>query len=221
METAKSDSSSSSSYTTQNSLLLKNLLVYYKENDNLDNMLSIINGESKISLRIVDWFTTNYAKKHYTVYNLKNDPSNKRFKVYVDYKLKLRSYSKKKFDPFCRWERINIPYKGEKSTFIQTTIGQLNFFKWAFENDIITYIEANYADIEKDMNTRNSMSKKNRHDDSPTASASSSLSSNSSYSSSSSSSNSNQKTRKKREELSISATKTIKKEQVEIVLNFD
>ena len=217
METAKTDSSSS--YTTQNSLLLKNLLVYYKENDNLDNMLSIINGESKISLRIVDWFTTNYAKKHYTVYNLKNDPNNKRFKVYVDYKLKLRSYSKKKFDPFCRWERINIPYKGEKSTFIQTTIGQLNFFKWAFENDIITYIEANYADIEKDMNTRNSMSKKNRHDDSPTASASSSLSSNSSYSSSSSSSN--QKTRKKREELSISATKTIKKEQVEIVLNFD
>ena len=217
METAKTESSST--YTTQNSLLLKNLLVYYKENDNLDNMLSIINGESKISLRIVDWFTTNYAKKYYTVYNLKNDPSNKRFKVYVDYKLKLRSYSKKKFDPFCRWERINIPYKGEKSTFIQTTIGQLNFFKWAFENDIITYIESNYADIEKDMNTRNSMSKKNRYDDSPSASASSSLSSNSSYSSSSSSSN--QKTRKKREELSISATKTIKKEQVEIVLNFD
>ena len=217
METAKTESTST--YTTQNSLLLKNLLVYYKENDNLDNMLSIINGESKISLRIVDWFTTNYAKKHYTVYNLTNDPSNKRFKVYVDYKLKLRSYSKKKFDPFCRWERINIPYKGEKSTFIQTTIGQLNFFKWAFENDIITYIESNYADIEKDMNTRNSMSKKNRYDDSPSASASSSLSSNSSYSSSSSSSN--QKTRKKREELSISATKTIKKEQVEIVLNFD
>lgn len=215
METAKTDSSSSSSYTTQNSLLLKNLLVYYKENNNLDNMLNIINGESKISLRIVDWFTTNYAKKHYTVYNLQD---NKRFKVYVDYKLKLRSYSKKKFDPFCRWERINIPYKGEKSTFIQTTIGQLNFFKWAFENDIITYIETNYADIEKDMNTRNSMSKKNRHDDSPSSSASCSLSSNSS---SSSSSSTNQKTRKKREELSISATKTIKKEQVEIVLNFD
>ena len=191
-----------SAYTTQNSLILKNLLVYYKENDNLDNMLRIINGESKISLRIVDWFTTNYAKKYYTVYNLPS--SGKRFKVYVDYKLKLRSYSKRKFDPFCRWERINIPYKGEHLTFIQTTIGQLNFFKWAFENQIIKYIEENYADIEKDMNTRNSMSKKNRHD-LPVSSSSSS----------------NQKTRKKREELSISATKTIKKEEVEIVLNFD
>lgn len=218
METLqKSDtsSSSSSSYTTQKSLLLKNLLVYYKDGDNLDNMLRIINGESKISLRIVDWFTTNYAKKYYTVYTLS---SNKRFKVYVDYKLKLRSYSKKNFDPFCRWERINIPYKGEESTFIQTTIGQLNFFKWAFENKIIGYIEENYSEIEKDMNTRNSMSKKNRHDgsSSSSSSASSSLSSNSS-----SSSSNNQKTRKKREELSISATKTIKKEEVEIVLNFD
>ena len=215
---SSSSSSSSSSYTTQKSLLLKNLLIYYKENDNLDNMLRIINGESKISLRIVDWFTTNYAKKYYTVYTL---PSNKRFKVYVDYKLKLRSYSKKNFDPFCRWERINIPYKNEESTFIQTTIGQLNFFKWAFENKIITFIEENYLDIEKDMNTRNSMSKKNRGDGSSCSSASSSLSSNSSSSSSSYSTSNNQKTRKKREELSISATKTIKKEEVEIVLNFD
>ena len=75
-------------YTTQNGLLLKNLLDYYKEEDNLDKMLNIINGESKISLRIVDWFTTNYAKKYYTVYQLPG--SNKRFKVYVDYKLKLK-----------------------------------------------------------------------------------------------------------------------------------
>ena len=57
-------------YTTQNSLLLRNLLQYYKEEDNIDKMLNIINGESKISLRIVDWFTTNYAKKNYTVYNV-------------------------------------------------------------------------------------------------------------------------------------------------------
>jgi len=112
------------SYTTQNSLLLNNLLKFYNVDNNLDKMLCIINGESKISLRIVDWFATNYAKKFYTVYQLGN---NKRFKVYVDYKLKLRAYSKKRFDPFCRWDRIMIPYKEGNS--IQTTIGQLNFFK--------------------------------------------------------------------------------------------
>ena len=50
-------------YSTQNDLLLNNLLDFYSDSDKLDTMLSIINGESKISLRIVDWFATNYAKK--------------------------------------------------------------------------------------------------------------------------------------------------------------
>jgi hypothetical protein len=179
-------------YSSQNSLLLNNLITYYKDNDNLDKMLKIINGDVNISLRIVDWFTTNFAKKHYTVYDL---PNGNRFKVYNDYKLKLRSYSKKKFDPFCRWDRINIPYKNE--TLLQTTIGQLNFFKWAFENKIIDYIESNYEVIENDMNSRNSTSKRKMV------------------------SVTTQKTRKKREELSISAAKTIKKEEVEIVIKFD
>ena len=50
-------------YSTQNSLLLDKLLKFYDQDNNLDNMLKIINGESSISLRIVDWFATNYAKK--------------------------------------------------------------------------------------------------------------------------------------------------------------
>jgi hypothetical protein len=179
-------------YSSQNNLLLNNLINYYKDTDKLDRMLHIINGDINISLRIVDWFTTNYAKKYYTVYSLS---SGNRFKVYNDYKLKLRSYSKKRFDPFCRWERINIPYKN--NTQLQTTIGQLNFFKWAFDNNVINYIEENYNDIEKDMNSRNSTSKRKNIVVC------------------------NQKTRKKREELSISASKTIKKEDVEIVINFD
>lgn len=177
---------------TQNSLLLNNLLQYYKVNNQLDTMLEIINGSSNISLRIVDWFSTNYAKKYYTVYNLKNG---RRFKVYEDYKLKLRAYSKKRFDPFCRWERITIPYNENKH--IQTTIGQLNFFKWALENEVIDYIIANYSEIENDMNNRNSSSRKK-----------------------SDSANPKTKTRKKREELSVSATKTIKKEDIEIVVSF-
>ena len=131
------------SCTTQNTLLLNTLKRYYKEYpDKLDTMLQIINGDSVVSLRIVDWFATNYAKQKFTVYPL-DDGS--RFKVYVDYKLKLRAYSKKRFDPFCRWDRINIPYKD--NTAIQTTLGQLNFFKWALENDVIKYIQANYAEI--------------------------------------------------------------------------
>ena len=192
---------SSINYTTQNDLLLNNLMEFYKNDDNLDKMLKIITGECKISLRIVDWFATNYAKKYYTLYSFEDiHGTTKRFKVYVDYKLKLKAYSKRRFDPFCRWERISIPYKN--GTFIETTIGQLNFFKWTLENKVINYIEDNYETIEKDMNTRNSTSKRKEL----------SIDNNSSN---------NTKTRKKREELSVSATKSIKKEKVEIVVNFN
>jgi hypothetical protein len=192
-------------YTTQNDLLLKNLMTFYKTDDpdgnynpnnNLDKMLKLITGESKISLRIVDWFATNYSKKYYTLYVIEatNDNVTRRFKVYDDYKLKLKAYSKKRFDPFCRWDRISIPYTNGK--FIETTIGQLNFFKWALENKVIDYIEQNYNEIEKDMNNRNSTSKRKEIV------------------------TDNSKTRKKREELSVSATKSIKKEMVQIVVQF-
>ena len=184
----------SKNYSTQNELLLTNLLDFYNtdKNNNMDRMLQVINGESRISLRIIDWFATNYAKKYYTVYQVQD--TERRFKVYNDYKLKLKAYSKKRFDPFCRWDRISVPYKD--GSHIQTTIGQLNFFKWAIENSAIDYIEQNYSTIEKDMNCRNSTSKNRAVDK-------------------------NNKTRKKREELSVSASKSIKKETVEIVMKFD
>jgi hypothetical protein len=121
-----------------------------------------------------------------------------RFKVFIDYKLKLKAYGKKKFDPFCRWERIVIPFEGD--TMIETTIGQLNFFKWALENNILKFIEDNRREIEEDMNLRNqgsNVTMKNLQVQSVN------------------------KTRKKRQELSLSATKSIKKEDVEIIVKFN
>ena len=224
----------SAGYTTQNGLLLKNLLKFYEQNDNLNIMLQIINGHSKISLRIIDWFATNYAKKYFTVYAINNEYSkgSRRFKVYVDYKLKLKAYSKKRFDPFCRWDRITIPYKN--GTYIQTTIGQLNFFKWAIENDIVQYIEQYYNTIEDDMNARNSTSKRSSSSsNSSTASSLSSVSSTSSCGEDLEIANEvkneikneikseKNKTRKKREELSVSAIKSIKTENVEVVVSFE
>ena len=197
---------------TQNDLLMKNLMEFYKNRDNLHKMMYIINGESKISLRIVDWFVTNFAKKNYTVYELPvyragsidmNGPTS-RFKVYNDYKLKLKAYSKKNFDPFCRWERISIPYDDQK--YMETTIGQLNFFKWAIENRIVDFIEENYASIEDDMNARNSTSKRKLSPDNNSIDLVGS---------------DNSKTRKRREELSVSACKCIKKETVKIIVKFN
>jgi hypothetical protein len=192
---------------TQNELLLTNLLGFYEKNDNMNRLIKIINGQSNISLRIIDWFVTNYAKKNFTVYSIpaKNKCSTvingeenmERFKVFHSYKLELKAYSKVRFDPFSRRERIMIPYKD--NTCWQTTIGQLNFFKWAIENQVLEYIETNYGEIEADMNSRNSISKKLCDEID----------------------NTDNKTRKRREELSISACKTIKKESVKIVVKFN
>ena len=189
--------------TTQKQLLLENLMEFYKNSDStpLQKMMDVINGDSKISLRIVDWFVTNFAKKYFTVYEIPKTNSSEmsRFKVFHEYKLKLKAYSKKNFDPFCRWERIQIPYDDQSS--METTIGQLNFFKWAIENHIIDYIQVHYKEIEDDMNSRNSTSKRKTTTITPTPSEGI--------------------TRKKREELSISACKCIKKENVKIVVKFN
>lgn len=205
------------SYTTnsntQNELLMQNLMDFYKKNDNanLKKMINIINGETHVSLRIVDWFVTNYAKKEYTVYNITIPAETEydaedtvRFKVYNEYKLKLNSYGKKRFDPFCRWERIYVQYDTDKS--LETTIGQLNFFKWAIEKNIIEYILENYDDIEEDMN------KYNRGEENKSGETESNnivlIPSK------------DTKTRKKRRELSVSACKCIKKEDVKIIVKF-
>ena len=180
---------------SQNDILLDKLLEFYYKNDNINKMLSIINGTSKVSLRIVDWFSTNYSKKNFTMINNVN---NSRFKVYEDYKLKLKAYSKKRFDPFCRWERIQVPIQRNSLYCFETTIGQMNFFKWAIENNIINFIENNYNIIENDMNQNNSLSKSRKN-----------------YKKDSSNS------RKKREELSINAIKTFRQENVEIIVKFN
>jgi hypothetical protein len=189
---------------TQNELLLTNLLAFYEKEDNMERLINVINGQSNISLRIIDWFVTNYAKKNFTVYSIpaKNKCSTvingeenmERFKVFHSYKLELKAYSKVRFDPFSRRDRIVVPYKDNMC--LQTTIGQLNFFKWAIENQVLEYIEKSYDEIENDMNMRNSISKKSVDD-------------------------TDAKTRKRREELSISACKTIKKESVKIVVKFN
>jgi hypothetical protein len=227
---------SSSLYNTQNDLLLHKVLRFYNENggENMDLMLSVINGTTNISLRIMDWFVTNYSKKHYTVYDIVGGGNGagagaggvaKRFKVYVDYKLKLRAYSKKRFDPFCRWDRINVPHKNG-STYIQTTLGQLNFFKWAIENEVLRYIEENYTAIETDMNIRNNTTRKlaKSHQTSAATVDGGVLKTpihTEADSDSISDSTPITKHRKKREELSLSATKSIKKEFVDIVITFN
>jgi len=61
--------------------------------------MSILDKTSGISLRNIEWFITNYAKKHQTSYTTTNG---RLFTVHCAYKSSLDGYSKKLFDPFAR-----------------------------------------------------------------------------------------------------------------------
>ena len=148
-------------------LLLESLIDYYKKNINV--FTCIITQKNILSLRILDWLVTNYSKKYNIVFSNKH---NQNFNVYLDYKNQLKAYSKKYFDPFCRRERIIIntgdlswkiydeKQKNNKNeNQLITTVGQLNFFKWFIENDVMTFAINNIEKIDKDMMETLEMSK--------------------------------------------------------------
>ena len=143
----------------KNELLMENLKVFFNKKYNKDILINTLNNNYEISLRIIDWFVTNYCKKN----NIGWVVDNTQFIVYINYKLQLKGYSKKYFDPFCRRDRIFFHYGEEKKNLI-TTVGQLNFFKWMIENNIIDYIKKNYIEIESDMHNtiKNTHKKKNK-----------------------------------------------------------
>ena len=125
-------------------LLMQSLITFFSNKKNIDIILLIIEGKAKISLRLIDWFVTNYCKKNTVRYyiNKKGLPK-KQIDIHLNYKTQLKSFSKKQFDPFRRDERILFEYNSEKKLSLTTTVGQLNFFRWVIKNNILTYIEKN------------------------------------------------------------------------------
>ena len=186
-------------------LLLESLHKFYRAPYNRDKLISVLKGSSIISLRSIDWFITNYSKKNNTYYIIYEDndgvPSfddvNNKYRsnmnVFHSYKSQLKAYSKRRFDPFCRRDRLLFQIDDNHS--VETTIGQLNFFKWAISHLIIDYIELYKDEIEHDMN--NSLKQMKDNSDKKDGS------------------------RKKRQELSLSATRGLKKNHVSIEICFD
>lgn len=271
-------------------VLLIPLTKFFAQKENIKKLKDIIEGQSKLSLRLIDWFVTNYSKKKYVMYNLKkyskvskyetlkkstrtqtsgetiffpvenstktnntnnakestktnkknknknsknnskdeneneveneNEIENKNncrdenedenedielfndyFNVFNDYRAQLKSLNKRNFDPFCRRSRIKFHYGKNKDDFIITTVGQLNFFKWAIENYILEYIEEHLKIIDEDMNNNidlkkyNDKTKKKKKEKPKT-------------------------TRAKRKELSISASKSFMIHKVKTIIEF-
>jgi len=135
-------------------LIVRWLQEFYNQPLCLNEILPILQQTSPVSLRLIDYFVTNYSKKFNVCYPMQatGESSVRPYMVHFHYKHVLKSYSKRFFDPFCRRERIRFEVRGA-SPIEETTIGQLNFFKWAIENGVLKYIEANLAAIETDMNS--------------------------------------------------------------------
>lgn len=147
---------------------------YYKglSREKVITMIDIVGGKSKISLRLLDFFITRYANKYKIRFERVNNtfiegkPEDRfdsrideGFNVHISYKAQLKSYTKTYFDPFRRRKKFKYYFDKDHTLMLCTTLGQLNFFKWAFTNSVIEYVQANYATISKAMLTINKTDK--------------------------------------------------------------
>ena len=161
--------------------VLHRLETFYANPETFARVQSILKGESKLSLRLIDWFVTNYSKKQNVSFLTKD---NKHVIVYLVYKAHLKAYNKKMFDPFCRWKRIQ--FRG-----LDTTVGQLNFFEWAVQDEVLDYLTEHYDEIHADMEACSQVV------------------------------TNTEEGRRKRHELSRSATKSVRRHDVRVVVSFD
>ena len=128
-------------------LVIASLQRFYASQQEIDKVLTYLNGEAPLSLRIIDWFVTKYSRKSFVRYPL----NGQEFLVYLSYKGQLKAYSKQYFDPNCRRERIMFTIPNHEP--FMTTIGKLNFFRWALESNILEYMEAHEEEIRTGYNS--------------------------------------------------------------------
>lgn len=145
-------------------MLMGSLKEFFSVPEHLGKMIPILTQKSKISLRLLDWFVTNYAKKKNIAYffDVKDKNGNSKqqyFNVFLKYKSQLKAYSKQQFDPFCRkWKLVKgnkiycgIHFYYKKDHYVETTVGQLNFFRWIIANKVLDYAIEYLTDIQRDM----------------------------------------------------------------------
>ena len=119
-------------------ILLASINKFYEDQDNTNVLKGLVQSkDGGVSLRSLEHFITNYAKKTNATYKTSDG---RIFAVHCSYKASLDGYSKKLFDPFARAHKFEytLPSTGEK---VVTTVAQLNFIRWVIKNDIITHLK--------------------------------------------------------------------------------
>ncbi len=182
---------------------------YYKtcKKDEIIEMISIIESTSEISLRILDWFVTRYSKRRFEI-NIGN--GTEIFDVHISYKSQLKSYKKRYFDPFRRRKKFRYQLIADDTTSqIVTTLGQLNFFRWAINNNIIHFVKLNLPQIIKAMNVSNKKDKVKKEEKRKKREERKNLS------------DSEKNKKNIKGNINFKATKTTNDEEVQIIISFD
>ena len=142
-------------------LLMVGLTNYFQQNVAVLELLrDLLEGRSRISLRVLDYFITTYSRAHKVILCLSpdgrlvehGDDGQKldRVNVHNAYRSQLQAYGKAMFDPFRRRERISFaPVPGIAP--ISTTVGQLNCMRWLQTTGVIQYVDAHLGEIEAGM----------------------------------------------------------------------
>ena len=170
-------------------IVLKELVRFY-DKEKIQKIKPIINQEHDISLRLIDWTPTNYAKKKCIKYQLSDG---RIIDVFESYKNYMTSYKRNiLFDLFRRGKCSKLIYGSGKNDYIITSVKQLNSFRWVLEIELLDYISKNKEKIETDMRVSLRRSAANKKD----------------------------KSRKKRQELSTSIYKKCMKHYYKTTITF-
>jgi len=116
-------------------------------------LLPVARQEYAISLRLLDYTMTNWAKKTRIMVEMNTSRGKIPWNLFSLYKDWLRFYRRRGFDPFRRRERIFFSHTFADGTTEQldTTVAQLNFLRWAEMYGILDYVSAHKEEIEEDM----------------------------------------------------------------------
>lgn len=162
-------------FTPQEILYYNRVNSFFKtlEERKFKHMVEILNGSSNISLRLLEWFITKYCDKYKTTKCTRENGES--FVIFVGYKAALKSYRKRYFDPFKRNQKQKQLERKQKFCYlctknnnvykVNTTLGQLHFFRWLFENNILNYMIKNLDSIKAAMEHDNRLTKKKKEED--------------------------------------------------------
>jgi hypothetical protein len=110
-------------------------------------------GGIGVSLRALEWFVTNYARRKCVFVSARVDGDVVPRRISSLYRQSLAVYGRRLFDPFNRSRRVLV--EAANGEVLKSSCGQLNFIHWAEENGVIAMARSLKLDLEHDMSNLN------------------------------------------------------------------